>query len=131
MSEKLGYNTTRELSPAITKPLQVFGRTLYSSVENSKTVVFNDSLKLTSDFTYEFSKEFYRDLLRALLIEEILQGEIEIKFNHDLILFMALGEESEQSEKLNNNEKEFILNFYRNLTLEENKDLIVTFKIEI
>lgn len=123
MSEKLAYNTTRELSPAITKPLQVFGRTLYSSIENSKTVVFNDSLKLTSDFTYEFSKEFYRDLLRALLFEEILQGEIEIKFNHDLILFMALGEESEQTKKLNNNEKEFILNFYRNLTLNENQRL--------
>ena len=83
MSEKLAYNTTRELSPAITKPLQVFGRTLYSSIKNAKTVVFNDSLKLTSDFTYEFSKEFYRDLLRALLFEEILQGEIKIKFNHD------------------------------------------------
>ena len=80
-------------------------------------------MKLTSDFTYEFSKEFYRDLLRALLFEEILQGEIEIKFNHDLILFMALGEESEQSKKLNNNEKEFILNFYRNLTLEEKQRL--------
>lgn len=123
MSEKLAYNSTRELSPAITKPLQVFGRTLYGSVENSKTVVFNDSLKLTSDFTYEFSKEFYRDLLRALLFDEILKKEIKVNLNNELILFMAFGQDSEQTKKLNNEEKEYLLNFYRNLTLDEQQRL--------
>ena len=55
------------MSPAITKLIQIFGRELIEELETNKAIVFSDSVALAAEFNYEFSSNYYSDILRSLI----------------------------------------------------------------
>ena len=116
LNDQLGFNSTRELYPAITKLIQIFGRKLYSNLQNSKTVVFNDSIRLSSQFSYEFSREYYKDLLRALIYDEVLSQETSLEFNYEIADYILNDTKSLFIQKLNENEISYIDEFEEKLT---------------
>lgn len=123
LNDQLGFNSTRELYPAITKLIQIFGRKLYSNLQNSKTVVFNDSIKLSSQFSYEFSREYYKDLLRAFIYDEVLSQEKSIEFNYEIADYILNDTKSAFIVELKDNEIRYIDEFEEGLTKKQRLDI--------
>jgi len=132
LSEKLSFNPSREMSPAITKLIQIFGRELIEELETNKAIVFSDSVALAAEFNYEFSSNYYSDILRSLIYKIAQDSEISLTFTDDLIKYLVNDAPRNVQdflvENFNLHEQNYITNFYENTTDLEKLVLTLVFQ---
>ena len=120
LSEQLSFNPSREMSPAITKLIQIFGRELIEELETNKAIVFSDSVALAAEFNYEFSSNYYSDILRSLIYKIAQDSELSLSFTDELIKYLAneapRNKQDFLEENFNFHEQNYIKNFYDNLS---------------
>ena len=120
LNERLSFNSSREMSPAITKLIQIFGRELIQELETNKAIVFSDSVALAAEFNYEFSSNYYSDVLRSLIYKIAQESELSLALTDDLIKYLVndapRNKQDFLEEKFNLYEQSYIKNFYDNLS---------------
>ena len=108
------------MSPAITKLIQIFGRELIQELETNKAIVFSDSVALAAEFNYEFSSNYYSDVLRSLIYKIAQDSELSLALTDDLIKYLVndapRNKQDFLEEKFNLYEQSYIKNFYDNLS---------------